>query len=320
MRRRPALVMSGIAAAVLGTVLAAPSSARLVRAETLGSVTTITATHSGTAEVVLYDDATLSPKMTGNPDVSISGKGRVVGVQLTRSDGTSDSLQAFRMPAFAGSQIETGGSTTPAPICTRDVTGGSSCTTPTPKAILLHEGYYHLVVLTDGAPVTVTLRLHGLSSAAARVHTQRDFRSVELSLPERESMGSTTVTYGGAQAGTGATAVSMLVAAKLHSSAAFRGLTVCSRADNGAPPPYAYSPACPGGSDEGYAYRTGGPIPAPVGGVGGIFLVGLPLPNASTGVGGSFIDSDGPTYVGGVGLWVWGENVNLYGIPLSSLG
>ena len=319
MRRRPALAMSGLVAAVLGTMLAAPSSAHLVRAETLGSVTTITATHSGSAEVVLYDDATLSPRTTGNPDVSITGKGRVVGVQLTRSDGTSDSLAAYRMPGFAGGQVSVGGSTTPAPTCTSELTGGSTCTTPTPKAILLHEGYYHLVVLADGAPVTVTLHLHGLTSAPSRVHAQRSFRSVELSLPERESMGSTTVTYGGAQPIAGATQISMIVGAKLHSSATFRGLTVCRRADNSAPPPYAYSPACPGGSDEGFAYRTGGAIPAPVGGVGGIFLVGLPLPDTTTGVGGSFIDSDGPTYLGGVGLWVWGENITIYGIPLSSL-
>jgi hypothetical protein len=296
-----------------------PSSARLVPAERLGAVTTITASHSGSAEVVLYDDATLSPRVTGNPDVAISGPGRLVGFLMTRSDGTGDALEAWRMPRFAGSRVQVGGSTTPAPTCTRDVTGGTSCTEPPAQAIELHEGYYHLAVLTDGGPVTIRIHFHGLAERPAAIRPQRSFRAIEVDLPERESLGATTVSYGGGQpTATGATAVSMIVAARLHPSAVLRAQTVCARADsNGAAPPYAYSPACPAGQVAGYSYRLGGPVPAAPGGGGAVFVFGGFFSDGPTGVGGSFVDTDGPTYVGGLGLWVWGEQLNVSSLPFS---
>jgi hypothetical protein len=78
------------------------------------------------------------------------------------------------------------------------------------------------------------------------------------------------------------------------------------RSDTTAPPPYAYSPACPGGQLTGASYA----IATPVGGFGGVgVFAGSLVPSGNpNGVGGSFVDSDGPTYVGGLAVW---SSVNL---------
>ena len=141
-----------------------------------------------------------------------------------------------------------GGSVTPKVTCTSSDPVGlqSSCDSPTPKAILLHEGYYHLVVLTDGAPVTITLRLHGAHQRKAAVKLQRSVRTLEANLPERESVGSSTITYG--------TDVPIRISdpgvhadqSPLHPKAELLAATTCARADSGAPPAYAFSPPCPG--------------------------------------------------------------------------
>src|SRR4051812_28427406 len=100
--KRPAGLVVGVVLATAATAFAAPSSAQLVRAETLGAVTTITATSSGSASLVLYDDATVSAAFTHNPDVTIAGKGRLVGFDLTSlaasSTGTLDEFTAVRLP------------------------------------------------------------------------------------------------------------------------------------------------------------------------------------------------------------------------------
>src|SRR3954469_9032793 len=88
MRQHPALVLLVTAAACLGVGVAVPSSAHLVAAEPLGAVTTITATTSGTASLVLYDDATVSTAATHNPDVTIAGKGRLIGFDLASVNTT----------------------------------------------------------------------------------------------------------------------------------------------------------------------------------------------------------------------------------------
>jgi hypothetical protein len=88
--------------------------------------------------------------------------------------------------------------------------------------------------------------------------------------------------------------------------------TSCSRADSSAPPPYAYSSACPGGSSASYAWEIGGGLPA---GRQGVAVFGMPgsVFGSTTGLGGSFTDSDGPTYVGGVGVWVAGDELDFLG-------
>jgi hypothetical protein len=316
MSRRQLVSLGAATALALGVPLALPSSAQLVRAETLGAVTTMTVDHSGTAELVLYDDATLSPLATRNPDVAFSGPGRLVGFSLTRSDGMGDTLAAVRMPGFAGGATSVGGSTTPGPRCTpfpdQTVPVSETCT-DNPKAIVLHEGYYHLVVLADGGPLRLTIRLHGLGIPHATLHLQATMRSVELPLKQHESIGSSTITYGGATSAlAGQTQVAMVVAAKLHDSATLLAATTCYRNDNGAPPPYAYAPGCPNGATQSYAYRVNAPAASPVG--EGVLVFSAPgSADSASGQGGSFTDSDGPTYVGGLGLWLAGGSLPFFG-------
>jgi hypothetical protein len=275
-------------------------------------VTTLAASASGTAEVVLYDDATLSPSSTHNPDVTISGPGRVVAFELTRADGTGDGLFGMRLPAFAGGGTVVGGSATPRQTCTSwpsdTVPLQSRCGAYHPKAILLHEGYYHLVVVTDGKPVKVTLRLHGQHRGHARVHVQQRIRTAEANLPERESAGPSTVTYGGAGGFASATQVLTLAVARLHPSATARAATGCARTDSGNPPPYAFSPACPGGDVTDLSYFVDTPVEQLAGFGGGTAFVST-SDTSPTSVGGSFVDSDGPTYLGGVGLWIAGASL-----------
>jgi len=315
MHRRAIVAIVLPALLVCGFTLATASSARLVTAEPAGAITTIRATHSGTAELVLYDDATLSPRQTANPDVGISGQGRLLAFELRRADGGGDNLLGERLPTFAGGGVKVSGSFTPASTCTPSdpLAVQSSCTYRNPKAILLHEGYYHLVVLTDGAPMTITLHLHGQVQQHAAVHVQRSLRTLEATLPERESIGASTVSFGANVPFDAATQTFMLVGARLHKGATFLGATSCSRSDTGAPPPYAYSPACPGGGGESFAWQFGGGVPA--GQEGGVAVIGLPgaVLGSTTGIGGSFTDSDGPTYVGGVGVWLAGDELDYFG-------
>lgn len=308
-------VITRIVAALGGmaVVLAAPSSARVVPAEVAGATTTIYATHTGSAELVLYDDATISPKTKENPDIEITGRGRIVGFEL-RGDDTSDSLGAVRFPAFAGGQVVAGGSTTPVGSCAAfpDDTAPveQSCSSPTPRAFLLHEGYYHLFVLTDGSPVTITLHLHGEEQSSAQVRLQRSHRSLEAGLPEDVSMGANTISYGTDVDFTGATQTASVVAAKLHPDATLLARTECLRADQGAAPPYAFSPACPGGASNSISYQLNLPAGAP-GRYGVVYVASFTGGGSPNGLGGSFTDSDGPRYVGGVGVWIAGDELTL---------
>jgi len=337
MRQHPALALLAAVAACLGIAIAGPSSARLVTAEPLGGVTTITATSSGTASIVLYDDATVSAAYTHNPDISFSGNGRLVGFDLVSaavsSYGAADELTAERLPAFAGGGTYVSGAynqpqqcggwpndTVPVQQQCNNCTYSPSptvplqanCTYATPKSYTLHEGYYTLSVLTDGAPLRITIRLHGVSKAHAKVHLQSTFRSTETPLTQHESIGSSTVTYGGSTSFANASNILTIVGAKVHSNATLVAATGCWRSDTSAPPPYAFSPACPGGHVEGYAYR----INAPAGGLGAqevaVFAGSLTPTGAPNGVGGSIADSDSPTYVGGLAVWLDGVNLPFF--------
>jgi hypothetical protein len=326
--RRPALVGAAAVLAAIATASAVPASAHLVRAETLGAVTTITATTSGSASLVLYDDATISTAYTHNPDVSISGPGRLVGIDLSSTanapNDTWDEFTAVRLPSFAGGQTVVSVMSGTPPNCTdwpapgvpvqqecsgctytpsSQVPVQGSCTYVEPKYVTLHEGYYNLSVLTDGAPVRITIRLHGLGKTHAKVHLQSTFRSLETNLTQQESIGSTTITYGGSAKFPNANSILTVVGAKLHHNATLLADSQCLRSDTSAPPPYAYSPACPGGNATGFSYQ----LMSPAGGLGaggvGVFAGQLVPGGTPTGVGGSFVDTDGPTYMGGVAVW-----------------
>jgi len=339
MRQHPALALLAAAAACVGIAAgAAPSSARLVTAEPLAAVTTVTATTSGTANVVLYDDATVSAAYAHNPDVTISGKGRLIGFDLVSATAAAagdsiDELTAERLPAFAGGVSYVTGSSAPPMQCSgypndtvpvqQECKGctyspspavplQASCDYATPKFITLHEGYYRLSVLTDGAPVRITIRFHGLGKGHATVHPQSSFRSLETTMSPHESIGSSTVTYGGSATFGNATDIFTIVSAKLHHDAPLLADTECWRSDSSAPPPYAYSPACPGGHMQGYAYR----VYVPAAGVGAeevaVFAGSLTPTAPPTGIGGSLTDSDGPAYLGGLAVWVDGPQLPFF--------
>jgi len=338
--RRPA-ALAGLAIATIATAFAVPSSARLVPAERLGAVTTITATSSGTASLVLYDDATVSSAYTHNPDVSISGKGRLVGFDLVSTrdpyDGAStDELTAERLPSFAGTKTYVSGMTgtphkcsgypndtvpvqdecdnctyTPSPM----VPVQQDCSYPMPKSFTLHEGYYQLSVLTDGAPLRITLRLHGLGSSHAKVHMQSSFRSLETTMTPHESIGSSTITFGSAASFQQPDQIMLVMAIKMHPKATLLADSECVRSDTGAAPPYAFSPACPGGQTMSYAYEVNPAGPIGAGGVG-VFAGSLVPGGDPNGVGGSFVDSDGPTYVGGLSVWVHGADLPFF-LPIN---
>jgi len=309
------------ATAAAGAAVAVPASARLVAAEPAGALTTIVTSASGTAEIVLYDDATLSPLSLHNPDVSISGAGRLVAFELTRADGTGDELYGVRMPSFAQGEVAVGGATTPTATCTpwptAQIPVQEQCSTPHPTSIRLHEGYYHLVVVTDGKPVRISLRLHGEQRRSAQLHVQKQIHTLEANLPERETVGSTTVSYGNEVGFQGATQVLTLVDARLHPAATMRAASGCARDDSGAPPPYAYSPACPGGETTGFTYLVDTPVDQVAGFGAGTVLFFL-TNGGPTGIGGSFMDSDGPTYVGGIGVWIAGASFS-GAMPFSSV-
>src|SRR5207248_2146091 len=150
MSRRRLIRATAAAVLAAGIGFALPSSAGSSAPRQLAATTTITADHSGTAELILTDDARLSVANQANPDVRITGPGRVVAFGLQRVDGAGDGLLAVRVPAFAGGATYVSGSYWPAPYCTgspnNTVALSTTCTTP--KAILLHEGVYRLTVLT----------------------------------------------------------------------------------------------------------------------------------------------------------------------------
>jgi hypothetical protein len=241
-------------------VPALPASAHLPSPASLGAVTTVVASHSGTASVALYDDVTLSVASTRNPDTSISGKGRFVGLWLTREDGTGDALSVYRLPTFANGITKTFGSGYPTGQCTpwpnATVPLKWDCThLPTPKRLLLHQGYYRLTVLTDGSPLRVTLHLHG-ANGHRTVHPTTTMRTVEAALPQRDGVGDKMVTFGAAQSGFDTNAALMEFASvKIPANSSAWGEAACDRFDDGStPPPLAYGPACPGGIGGGGAY------------------------------------------------------------------
>ena len=162
-------VRIAVALAALGTAAAVtPAQAHFRLPRSAAGTTIVQANHSGTVDLTLRDDARIAVRGTDNPDVSISGDGRVLAMLLYRLDGNGDSVMALRLPAAAGNRtFSFVSSTDPAAqsTCTGPIDGvaiDQTCT-PQPSTVRLHEGVYRLAVMTDGSPVTVTLRLHGLS-------------------------------------------------------------------------------------------------------------------------------------------------------------
>jgi hypothetical protein len=294
---RPLAVLALLAS----VVVALPAGAGTAGSPALTATTVLSSTRSGYVDVELPVDARLSPRFGGNPDVGFNGPGRMLGVWLRPLDPTSnDSLEALRLPRFLGAATQTtGGTVEPAPRCDYSETGGATCTTPTPKAIVLHRGRYRLSVLTDGQPVTVTLRLRGPAAGTTRLRAAHGLGSAQMPLPARESLGSTMVTYG-ATGPLGGPLLTFVMATAKATGTQVDGASVCERRDPADAPPFGYGPVCPGGASGGYQYRVGQHSI----GVFGAFVTTDATAADGVGLGGSFTNDQGVTLGQTLGVWL----------------
>lgn len=248
-----ALALAGAAVAALPAV-AAPEHA-------LGGTTTLTATRSSSLDVVMDNDAVIRLQPDGSTnDVVLSGPGRMVAFSMAFRGNASDELTAART-TFAGKQhTDTTVYGTAYPHSTScgqadlpSVPGVYDGCTPTyraPKYVVLHQGRYHVRVLTDGGTLTVTLRLHGLRGASA-LRTSKPLASSVAPLAKLDVIADR---YARAQAPITATAASDLIyrvdaseasGARLHTS------SVCLYASP-TTLPTDYAPGCPMGTGTGW--------------------------------------------------------------------
>ncbi len=288
-----------VAALSFGALLTGPALARTPVLPELTATTVVLATGSGYLDVVLPESARLSPRFEANPDVAFSGTGRLLGLWLRPIDNGQDSLDAVRLPAFVGARTQTYGTTEPASVCKDEPLGGQTCTTPTPTAILLHEGRYRLTVLTDGHPVRVTLRLRGLDAGTTALRPARVLASAQLPLPARESVGDKAVTYGGQGPFSGRLSAFVVASAKATGTQ-LDGASACERRDEGAPPPYAFNAACPGGVQSSHRFVVANGQY----GLFGMWFGGVATDTARSSLGGSFTNDAGVTLGQTLGVWL----------------
>lgn len=309
---RTALVLTAVAAATLGI----PAEARKPKPIRLTETTTITATQSGWVDVALYDDALLSPLSEKNPDIDITGAGRLLGLTLT-SLGTdwsnTDSLEVYRLPSFLGSKELVWGTTDSTGSCSGTAVGptsvpvGGTCDYTDPKHIVLHEGRYRLRVLTDGAPVTFSLRLRGLDEGETQVSPIHPLASTQKTLPKLDSQDNKLITFGATAHQPKTEPAFIVTAAKGSTDPTLAGDGTCVRQDGSVPaPPFGYGPHCPNGVAGSYWYwfSPGHGVPASVGGFGVFSGSLLPGHEGDYGIGGSFSDSGGLTLLGALGVWL----------------
>lgn len=310
---RTAIVLTAVAAAALG----APAEARKPKPIRLTETTTITATQSGWVDVALYDDALLSALSEMNPDVDVTGAGRLLSLTMT-SRGTdwtnTDSLELYRLPSFLGSKElvwgttdSTGGCTNGTPVGPTSVPVGGTCDYTDPKNIVLHEGVYRISVLTDGAPVTFSLTLHGLDEGETALSPNHPLASIQKPLPALDSQDNKLVTFGATAHLPKADPAFIVTSAKGSVDPTFYEDSTCVRQDGAVPPPpYAYGPHCPNGVAGSYWYtvKPGNGVPYWFGGIGMFTGTLIPGHEGDYGIGGSFGDSGGITLLGALGIWL----------------
>lgn len=310
---RTGLVLAAIAAAALSAPADAARKAKPIR---LTETTTITAVQSGWVDVALYDDARLSALSEKNPDVDVTGTGRLLRLTMT-SLGTdwnnTDSLDFYRLPSFLGGKELVWGTTDSAGSCTdgmpvgpTTIPVGGTCSYTQPKHIVLHEGRYRLSVLTDGAPVTFSLRLHGLEEGATTLRPSQPLASIQKPLPKLDSADNKLVSFGSTAHIPKADPAFIVTSAKGSVEPTFSEESTCARQDGSVPPPpLAYGPHCPNGVAGSYSYtlKPGG-TPAWFGGMGVFTGSVIPGHEGDYGIGGSFGDSGGVTLLGALGVWL----------------
>ena len=160
------IISVGAAAALLSTVVASQSPVRSAPAPSVvGAATTVNATQSSSVLLELKTAVPYSLAADDTSAIAVDGRGRAVAAVLQRT-GSSKPTEAAIVARFNG--CDTAGCT-PAPdspglVYFREATGHPQA--PDGRATL-SPGTYRLSVLTDGAPVTVTLRLGTATSTLA---------------------------------------------------------------------------------------------------------------------------------------------------------
>lgn len=293
---RPALLVL----AALLPLTAVPGAASSSAPVQLAGVTHVEAVGSGTTDVLLPADARVA--LTESDGVRFAGRGRLLALWLEPRNGAGDFLTSYRLPAFAGGAQRTYGSSpaaqcTPRPSAQLPLT--SDCTgSQAPPEAVLGAGRYRLTVLTDGAPVRVTLHLRGLDGTVS-TGLRNPLASAQQDLPVREQVGTRLVTYGGsAELGT---PVQSFVLATARQAGAVREASTCHRDDAGTQP-FAFGPHCPGGTSGSVSYEAG-----PLMGAGVFASSSSAETTGPVGLGGSFAGSD--TVELGQALGVWLEQV-----------
>lgn len=162
-RRLAALLISGLALLLLAPTQVhsappAPPSAPVV----LAGQTTVLADHSASILVEVPSLATYATDTYGNPDLAVSGRGRVVALTL-QPVASRDPYEALRVARFNG--CDSLGCEPDRPDGYVQVPSGARRVNGHPPRALLEPGTYRLTVLTDGGRVSASLRLGGLSGS-----------------------------------------------------------------------------------------------------------------------------------------------------------
>lgn len=254
--RRAGALLTAMAACLVH-LAAVPAGARAAT-PALAGVTRITGTTTSVSWVDVPTEARLKIQQGANPDIVIEGGGRMAGVVLSQGDA-SDLSRPFLMAARA--------SFCDSAVCAPEDSNQfliAEMTTQGSDWVVLKPGRYLLYLITDGAPVSVTLRLHGLSGKAKLVPATPV--EAEFGAPTAESQvmapGKTAYWFGGSgtiQADGGLVAGIMNIEATQWLQGVYGS---CLQREVLSPEPVVYSPLCPGGT----AARTsdGGVSPSPV--------------------------------------------------------
>lgn len=305
MRGLRGFAIAGLSASAL---VALPTASGAVAPAALAGVTTIHADHAGTVDVVLTHRARLSPKYVDNPDVTIAGQGRYVGFSLTSRRGQAG-LSAYRLPSFLGGHVQMSGNVVPAGKCTPEPNATVPLTydcrdLPKPRHYVLPAGRYHLTVVTDGAPLTITLHLAGVAGTT-QIRPLDPLRVVEATLPTRSAEGSSVVTFGDWRtAAVNGTFAVFATAKRATHAATLTGEELCARFDTVRPSAdTAFQPGCSHGADGGYYYavNVGG---TDYGVAGGSVMGTSATDQINVGLGGSFTDSGGVAVDHTLGVWI----------------
>lgn len=244
--RRIGSVLLAVLSWVVPVASAAPASAVAMPAvPSLSGVTRITGNTSSVAWVTIPKEARFSWRYGPNPDVTIEGGGRMAGVVIMEPD-LEDDRRRFAMAGRA--------SFCDAPGCTSDDTHqfvvGNIPGATDRDWIVLPPGRYLLYLVTDGAPVSVTLRLHGLSGRSKLSPATPVDAELRAPTPETEVAGPDKKAYWFGDSGTidadaGLIAGAISIRAKDWMQGSYGS---CLQRTLRSPERAAFSPACPTGT------------------------------------------------------------------------